>query len=239
MDDFTLPVYLRAQKQIDRKTRIALYAGTKMTQTDRTEQAQGLSTEDWLRIAKDTLIREGVDAVKIDRLAKLANVTRGGFYWRFKSRQDILDQLLADWRTSNTAPILRALSGAGTPQERYKALIQLWIDEDQFIPAYDSAVRNWAAKSPKVATVVHLVDDIRMDALKNLFLDAGYDAAEATVRARITYFHQVGYYALDLHEARPTRAEHIEIYYRVLSGFPPADLSATKTAVNSRRARSK
>lgn len=180
---------------------------------------QTLSTEDWLRIAKQVLIREGIDGVKIDRLAKMANVTRGGFYWRFKSREDILNQLLADWRTSNTAPILKALNGPGTPQARYRALLRLWIDEDEFIPAYDTAVRNWARNSAQVAAVVHTVDDIRMDSLRNLFLEAGYGAEEALVRARITYFHQVGYYALGFHEAQTTRASQADLYYRILTGF--------------------
>jgi AcrR family transcriptional regulator len=183
-----------------------------------------LSTEDWLKVAKETLIAEGVEAVKIDRLAKACGVTRGGFYWRFKSRADLLDQLLKDWRASNTTPFLAAISGPGTPAERYRALIRLWIDEKDFNPDYDTAVRNWALTSRKVADVVHTVDDIRMDALRRLFLDAGYEENEALVRARITYFHQIGYYALGMNEATPTRAGLVDIYYRILTGFEtPAD----------------
>lgn len=183
------------------------------------DASQKLSTDDWLKVARETLIREGIDAVKIDRLAKACGVTRGGFYWRFRSRDDLLDQLLKDWRTNNTTPFLAALSGSGTPGERYEALIRLWIDEHDFNPDYDKAVRNWAASSPKVAAVVHTVDDIRMDALRRLFLDAGYEEDEALARARITYFHQVGYYALGLEEAQPTRIGLIDIYYRILTGF--------------------
>lgn len=183
-----------------------------------------LSTEDWLAAAREMLIREGVEAVKIDRLAKACGVTRGGFYWRFKSRDDLLDQLLTDWRTGNTAPFLAALSGPPLdPATRYRALIDLWLDEREFRPDYDTAVRNWALTSPKVAAVVHTVDDIRMDALRRLFLDAGYAADEATVRARITYFHQIGYYALGLKEARPQRANLIDLYFRILTGFEVPD----------------
>ncbi|MDX8356511.1 TetR/AcrR family transcriptional regulator [Sphingopyxis terrae] len=185
--------------------------------------SETLSTEDWLAVARETLIREGVEAVKIDRLARACNVTRGGFYWRFKSREDLLDQLLKDWRTSNTTPFLAALSGPGTPAERYRSLIRLWLDEHDFNPDYDTAVRNWANSSPKVAAVVHTVDDIRMDALRGVFLDAGYDEDEALVRARITYFHQVGYYALGLNEAQKARAGLADIYYRILTGFELED----------------
>lgn len=180
---------------------------------------QTLSTEDWLEVARETLIREGIGAVKIDRLAKACGVTRGGFYWRFKSRDDLLDQLLKDWRSSNTTPFLAALSGPGSHVDRFRALMRLWIEEQDFDPDYDTAVRNWALSSPKVAAVVHTVDDIRMDALKRVFVDGGYDEAEAIVRARITYFLQVGYYALGIKEAQPTRLGQAEIYYRILTGF--------------------
>ena len=183
------------------------------------EAGQTLSTEDWLAVARETLIRDGIEAVKVDHLAKACGVTRGGFYWRFKSRDDLLDQLLKDWRSSNTTPFLAALAGPGSPEDRYRALMMLWIEEQDFNPDYDTAVRNWALTSPKVAAVVHTVDDIRMDALRRVFTDAGYEDDEALVRARITYFLQVGYYALGMKEAQPTRLGLADVYFRILTGF--------------------
>ena len=91
----------------------------KIANSDSAEtSANGLTTEDWLALARETLIKEGVDAVKIDRLAKMAGVTPGGFYWRFKSRNDLLDQLLeacfsSGSRNSATNPIMISRSAAG------------------------------------------------------------------------------------------------------------------------------
>jgi AcrR family transcriptional regulator len=187
---------------------------------------RGLSTEDWLQVAKATLIKEGVSAVKIDRLARAAGVTRGGFYYRFKSRQALLDALLADWRATNTQPFLDTLLGAGSPPERFHALIRLWIEEREYRPDYDTAVRSWSRVSVKVANAVHEADDLRIDALKRLFLDAGYDEGEAFIRARITYFHQVGYYALGVRETTKRRQELSELYYRVLTGFRDGEMKA-------------
>jgi AcrR family transcriptional regulator len=189
---------------------------------------QGLSTEDWLSVARETLIKDGVNAVKIDRLAKACNVTRGGFYWRFKSREDLLDQLLQDWKRTNTTPIVDALMAEGTPQERYRSLINLWLEEGAYRSDYDVAVRNWAVASPKVAKVVHEADDLRIEALRKLFEDAGYSADEAFIRARITYFHQVGYYAMGLGESKRRRRELSSLYYQVLTGFPADTLFGKK-----------
>ena len=98
------------------------------------ESDRGISTEAWIEVAKTTLIEEGVDAVKIDRLAKKSGVSRGGFYYRFKSREALLDALLEDWRVSNTRPWLAALCGPGTHVDRYRAFIRLLLDEKDYRP---------------------------------------------------------------------------------------------------------
>lgn len=47
---------------------------------------------------------------------------------------------------------------------------------------------------------------------------------EALVRARASYYHQVGYYALGIRQTPEERAALMPMYFRVLTGFPmPAD----------------
>ena len=174
------------------------------------------STEDWVRIARDVLIAHGIVAVKIDRLAKVAGVTRGGFYWRFKSRDELLEALIQDWRESNTAPMLRVLQSDASPKDRMQGLAELYIEGRGFSEAYDSAVRAWAALSPPIAEIVRAVDGIRLEALEGLFRDVGFDANEAMIRARITYFHQVGYYAIGMQEAASLRWNLVDRYTAVL-----------------------
>lgn len=178
-----------------------------------------MSTEDWILQAREMLIAEGIGAVKIDRLAKACNVTRGGFYWRFRNRDDLLDQLLDHWRQTNDAAFLAAVSGAEPPEQRYRNLIRLWLDEDAFSPRFDGAIRAWGAVSEKVGQVVRAADDCRIAALVRLFEDAGAQPPEAFIRARIVYFHQIGYYTLGLRESRETRLEYLPLYYKILTGF--------------------
>lgn len=190
-----------------------------MARTKKRNGAEKVSRERWLEVARTTLIREGIDAVKVNYLAKKLGVTRGGFYWRFKNPAELYDALLDDWRRSNTTPLVGALCGPGDPAERLHTAFQLWIDEKEFNPDYDTAVRAWSLVSRKVAKAVHEADDRRIEALKRLFVDAGYEEQEAFIRARITYFHQVGYYAMGVHESTKRRYELSELYYRILSGF--------------------
>lgn len=200
---------------------------------DNSASERGLSTADWIELAKSVLISEGVGAVKIDRLAKKAGVTRGGFYYRFKTPDALFDALLEHWRTTNHQPIIDALTGEGSPAERFRALIRLWLEERDYDPDYDAAVRAWSRISPKVASVVHDIDDARIDALRTLFLDAGYDDDEAFIRARITYFHQVGYYAMGVRESAKRRADLSELYYRVLTGFRNRELTAVPASTST------
>lgn len=198
---------------------------------------RGLSTNDWIEVAKQVLIKDGIGGVKVDRLARIAGVTRGGFYYRFKNLQGLLDALLEHWRTTNHQPVIDALTIPGTPADRFQSLVRLWLSERDFDPDYDTAIRAWSRVSPTVASAVHRIDDIRIDTLKQLFLDAGYEEDEAFVRARISYFHQVGYYAMGVKESRKRREALSGLYYRALTGFEdsgfdtrtPAKRPRTKT----------
>ncbi|MCJ8156591.1 TetR/AcrR family transcriptional regulator [Sphingomonas sp. LaA6.9] len=176
------------------------------------------STQEWVDIARRTLVEEGIVGVKIDRIAKIAGVTRGGFYWRFKSHAELLDKLLEDWRASNTQPMLDVLASPGSLNERLSRLADLYIFEQGFSPAYDRAIRAWANLSHDVEGVVQEVDAIRINAIQRAFLDDGYDAHDAMIRARIIYFHQVGYYATGLKESDEQRQALTSSYLRVFTG---------------------
>jgi AcrR family transcriptional regulator len=165
------------------------------------------------------LIAKGVERVRVDGLARTLKITRGSFYWHFPNRKALLDGLLEDWSVRNTAPFLAAAADERrSGEEKFRALVDIWLDESEYDPAYDAAVREWARTSARVANIVRRVDRRRLDLLANICSDLGYDPLEAEIRARITYFHQVGYYALGLKESGRTRRRLAPIYTRVLLG---------------------
>jgi AcrR family transcriptional regulator len=177
-------------------------------------------------MARKFLIRDGVAGVKIDRLAKRLGVTRGGFYWRFKGQSDLLDALLENWRATNTRSAIEAIRGPGTPVQRFTRLMHVWVDEIDFDPAYDLAIRDWGRVSSKAEKAVRQFDSEFVDALANLFRDADYPEDEALIRARIVYYHQVGYYALRVKQTRESRYQVADLYLRILTGFMGSFLDA-------------
>ena len=100
----------------------------------------------------------------------------------------------------------------------FQALCDMWVNEAGYDPQWDAAIREWARISPRVATLVRRVDDLRIEIIQRIFHDMGYGEPEAFVRARTTYFHQVGYYTLGVRESREQRLKLLPIYIRILTG---------------------
>jgi AcrR family transcriptional regulator len=147
-------------------------------------------------------------------------MTRGSFYWHFKSHADLVRELLTVWERTNTEPFERVLTNGDTPHgiKEFLGIINLWVEEQDYSPAFDTAVRDWARTSPEAARAVRRADDRRIAVLHRIFLDIGYVDPEALVRARVTYFHQVGYYTLRLPEDAQRRRALVPIYARILTG---------------------
>jgi AcrR family transcriptional regulator len=178
-----------------------------------------LGREAWLKAAKAALIRHGIGGVQIGKLARTLRATRGGFYWFFTSRKQLLDLLLKDWEDSNTAHFMAIVRDRGANgSAEFRALCDMWVNEDGYSPQWDAAVREWARISPRVATLVRRVDDVRIETIQRIFHDMGFEEPEAFVRARTTYFHQVGYYTLGVRESREQRLTLLPIYMRILTG---------------------
>ena len=178
-----------------------------------------LGRDVWLDTARRALIEDGTAGIEINKLARRLGVSRGGFYWFFRSRQQLLDELLALWVGTSTVLYERILqSNQHDGMREYFALIDLWVDEKDYDPKWDGAVRDWARTSAAVLEAVHAVDQQRIVVIERIFLDMGYRGLEALMRARITYYHQVGYYALGVRESRSQRRQLLPYYAKVLTG---------------------
>ena len=175
--------------------------------------------EGWVNAAKVALIEEGIGAVKIDRLAQRLKVSRGGFYHFFKTPHAILEALLQDWRMNNrfaredldTSTVEATLAS-------FREVTRNLVHESGFDPQYDLAIREWARISQPVADVVHAVDEKRIDTMRKLFLGFGYKPKDALIRARVFYWHQIGYYSIGVRETVDEREANIETYLEVLGG---------------------
>src|ERR1700733_944168 len=91
------------------------------TRTSRKQRPLG--REIWLNTARQALIEEGTAGVEINKLAKRLGSSRGGFYWFFKDRAQLLEELLAYWVRTSTALFEKILQGPHrNGMEEYLAL---------------------------------------------------------------------------------------------------------------------
>lgn len=184
-----------------------------------TRRSTSLGRADWIAVARATLITNGVAGVKVERLAANLGVTVGSFYWHFATRGALLDALLVDWVQGNSRPFYTAVESAGPgAAAQFAAIIRMLIEEIDYSPGYDIAVRDWARTDPKVARTVRRIDDRRIALLQRIFRDFGYNETEAFIRARVTYFHQVGYYAMRVRETQEQRLAYAPLYLDILAG---------------------
>lgn len=181
-----------------------------------------VTRDDWLRSALDTLISDGVESVRILTLGQKLGVSRSSFYWYFKSRQDLLDQLLDHWRSTNTKFIVdRAERPSASIIRGVMNVFECWVDVKLFDPRLDFALRAWARHSPAVREIIDQADNERLQAIRDMFLRHGYDAEDAFVRARVLYFMQIGYYSLELDEPMSRRLPLVASYLRTFTGREP------------------
>jgi AcrR family transcriptional regulator len=184
-------------------------------------QIDRLDPQTWIDAGRRALIGGGVASIKIAPLAKTLRVTTGSFYWHFKNVPTFLDALLENWEEANTAPMFDAVAAhPSSAVKQFDALTEVWLAETNYYPMWDSAVRDWARVSPKVEAAVRRIDDKRIKLLHGIFKRLGFAEPCAFVRARITYFHQVGYYALRIVERRADRLRLSSVYRDILRGRP-------------------
>ena len=184
-----------------------------------------VTREDWLNVAMDILISDGVSDVKVLTIGERLGVSRSSFYWYFKSRQDLLDRLLERWEQTNTAVLIAHAEGpAETITEAVLNLFRCFVDQGGFNHRLDFAVREWARRDGTVRRVIDRGDSARHAAIAGMFERFGYAAREADIRARVLYFQQIGYYALDLAEPAEERLKWVDGYVHAFTGIaPPAD----------------
>ncbi|NRB21098.1 MAG: TetR/AcrR family transcriptional regulator [Rhodobacteraceae bacterium] len=181
-----------------------------------------VTRDDWLNVAMDVLISDGVEQVKVLALAERMAVSRSSFYWYFKSRQDLLDALLKTWEQTNTAGLVGQATMAA--ETITAAVLNVWrctANPDLFNTSLDFAVRDWARRSGPVRHLLDQSDTRRVEALTQMFQRYEFPEVEALARAKALYYMQLGYDMAGLNETGAYRLMMTPEYLKVFTGCEP------------------
>lgn len=165
------------------------------------------------------LFTSGIATVKVETLARELEVTKGSFYWHFKNRDDLLSSIVDWWREDQTAFIEQLdVTHLDDAPNLIKRVIDFTHHTDD--ARHDVAMREFARFEPYAAQAVADIDNQRVDYLHTLFRAAGFDDAEALLRAQALYFYQVGEYTTSLHMDSKLRDELAERRFLLLISHP-------------------
>lgn len=182
-----------------------------------------LGRQDWIEAGLAVLAESGVEAVRVEPLAKRMNMTKGSFYWHFKDRNDLLDAILAEWVEIDTHSIIGQVNQIDAdPKTKLLRLFELAIADNGLTPGLvngriENAIRAWATNDMKVAVVVGQVDRQRLDYTKNLFFEIGFSETEALVRARLAYYSLVGEFTIGVRTSQGDRLAEIRLQHTILT----------------------
>ncbi len=137
----------------------------------------------------------GIDAVRIEPLARKLGVTKGSFYWHFQDREALHTAILDQWRLRHTSAFINRLNrSVNRPRERLQLLAALprrgkEVSKDVKL---ELSIREWAKRDDAVHTIVSEVDASRLDYIATLMIQCGLPATVAHDRAFYFYSGLLG-----------------------------------------------
>ncbi len=155
-----------------------------MMKRQKTQKRKGVSKGQWLAKALETLVEDGFEAIKIDRLARRLGISRSGFYYHFKNRKDLLQHLLDYWANEYTAVITDSLDMKKLDAEK-RLFITMKMVKDKKLAQYDLAMNGWAKVDLQVNEIVKKVIAMRLDFVRTIFKELGFKGDELEMRARL------------------------------------------------------
>lgn len=153
-----------------------------------------LSRHDWINAGQQMLITSGIDSVRVETLAQKIGITRGSFYHHFKGRNELLQEILIDWKSRATEQVIRRLKNTHYPPKEQLAIIFNLPTRGHSAKSaadFELAIRAWARRDKSARKMMEEVDQFRLNYIKELIISLGYNDKEAAQRAFLLYSYLV------------------------------------------------
>ena len=183
----------------------------------------------WIQQGLRALAADGPDAVRIEPLAQALGVTRGGFYWHFRDRRALLDEMLDTWEQVTTQDLRERLDReGGDAAAKLRRLLALTSPR---VVRLDLAVRDWARRDQAVAQRLKRVDNQRMDVLRSLFGARRADPGDIEARCLLAFSLLIGNYSITADHPGRSRDDVVELALAQLGS--PSAVTGARPASNS------
>jgi len=178
-------------------------------------QKKRVSKAEWLAHGLEVLASDGVQGVRVERLARDLGIAKAGFYWHFRDRRDLLQSMLDYWAHEFTAVITENSELLeGDPKQRLYRTMVMILDHD--LTKYDLAIRDWAAHDPAADKAVRLVYRMRLEFVRSIFSDIGFRGQQLEMRTRLFVCYHSWELAMFADLSREERRKFLRLRHKLL-----------------------
>jgi AcrR family transcriptional regulator len=148
-----------------------------------------VSKADWLEKALDVLESNGIDEVKIERLARELNISKSGFYWHFKDRKDLIRAMITYWEEEFTSVVTSNSEVLNTvPRERIYLTMKMILENN--LTRLELPMRSSAETDPVAWEMISRVYQIRVDFFRSALSEMGFEGEDLEMRIHLlTCYH--------------------------------------------------
>jgi AcrR family transcriptional regulator len=165
----------------------------------------------WIEEGLRALGDGGPEAVRIEPLAQALGVSKGGFYWHFKDRQALLDEILDAWERTWVDEVIETVEAEDeSPRSRLTRLFALAVASGGELLKVELAIRNWARREEAVAERLRQVDNRRMDYMRSLFGAICEDNDDVEARCLLAFSLFVGSHFVSADHGGRSRGQVLE-----------------------------
>jgi len=143
----------------------------------RAPKAAPLQSGDWIRAAFARLAQDGIDAVRVEVLARDLHVSKGSFYWHFRDRDELAGAMLEQWDEDERAWLAAAVADEHSAAARWAELVAHLTDEAH--SRARGSMRDWARRDPRAAERARGIERKRRGYIAEVFEDVGFTARAA------------------------------------------------------------
>ncbi len=138
-------------------------------------RSASLHSSDWVGAALSRFADQGIESIRIEVLARDLGVSKGSFYWHFRDRGELLDELLARWEREEIEWI-DAEDNAG-PATRWARIVAKAADPERI--RSEVALRGWARRDSRVASRVATIERKKAALIANVLREVGFTPSAA------------------------------------------------------------
>ena len=144
-----------------------------------------LTAADWTEAALQVIAELGPAGLTVDALAARLGVTKGSFYWHFRTRTELLGAALERWEQRATTEPIKALDSVLDARRRLELILEAASQEPRSHSLYAALAE--ASGDRVVRHVLKRVASRRIQYLVSCYLELGFGQTQARARAMLSY----------------------------------------------------